>query len=108
MFRLSENRDLEEVAQSAALRCIFGNPFRPGTLSPAILAWHDGTVVCIAQSLYDERNLPSGTFDLSRMNILADALLDAGCDQDEIIAHCRQPGPHVRGSWVVDSCLGKS
>src|SRR5262249_45406190 len=26
----------------------------------------------------------------------------------EILAHCRGPGPHVRGCWVVDLLLGKS
>jgi hypothetical protein len=39
--------------------------------------------------------------------ILADALEDAGCDNEEIIAHCRSDGPHVRGCWVVDLILGK-
>jgi hypothetical protein len=40
--------------------------------------------------------------------ILADALQDAGCDNDRILDHCRGPGPHVRGCWVVDLVLGKS
>ena len=30
------------------------------------------------------------------MNILADALLDAGCDNEEVIGHCRSDKPHVR------------
>jgi hypothetical protein len=25
----------------------------------------------------------------------------------EVLAHCRGPGPHVRGCWVVDLVLGK-
>jgi hypothetical protein len=33
--------------------------------------------------------------------------MDAGCDSDEIITHCRGDGPHVRGCWVVDLLLGK-
>ncbi|AMV28155.1 hypothetical protein VT84_27360 [Gemmata sp. SH-PL17] len=36
------------------------------------------------------------------MPILADALQDAGCDNDDILSHCRGEGPHVRGCWVVD------
>jgi hypothetical protein len=28
---------------------------------------------------------------------LADALEEAGCDNQEIVARCRAPGPHVRG-----------
>ena len=38
---------------------------------------------------------------------LADALMDAGCDGEEIINHCRGDGPHVRGCWVVDLILDK-
>lgn len=52
--------------------------------------------------------LPVGTLDSVRMNILADALLDAGCDNEEMIAHCRSSVSHVRGCWVVDLILGKS
>ena len=37
----------------------------------------------------------------------ADALQDAGCDNDDILDHCRGDGPHVRGCWVVDLVLGK-
>jgi hypothetical protein len=41
------------------------------------------------------------------MPILADALQDAGCENADILDHCRGPGPHVRGYWVVDLVLGK-
>ena len=39
--------------------------------------------------------------------ILADALEDAGCDNADLLDHCRRPGEHVRGCWVVDALLGK-
>ena len=39
--------------------------------------------------------------------VLADALEDAGCDSQELLAHCRGGGPHVRGCWAVDLVLGK-
>jgi hypothetical protein len=42
-----------------------------------------------------------------RMPILADALQDDGCEDTDILAHCRGAGPHVRGCWVVDLVLGK-
>jgi len=45
------------------------------------------------------------TFD--QMPILADALEEAGCTSPNILNHCRQPGEHVRGCWVVDLILGK-
>ena len=41
------------------------------------------------------------------MPILADALQDADCNNADILDHCRGPGPHVRGCWVVDLVLGK-
>jgi hypothetical protein len=90
--------NMELVHQTNLLRCIIGNPFRPITLNPA---WRlTPTVKQLARSIYDER-----AFD--RLPILADALEDAGCDNADILNHCRQPGEHVRGCWVVDLCLGK-
>ncbi|MCE9530621.1 MAG: hypothetical protein K8T89_05755 [Planctomycetes bacterium] len=79
------------------MREIFGNPFRPVTIDPR---WQTSNVIDLATAIYTDR-----AFD--RMPILADALMDAGCDNDEIIHHCRGDGPHVRGCWVVDLILGK-
>lgn len=31
---------------------------------------------------------------------------DAGCNDAEILSHCRQPGEHVRGCCVVGLVLG--
>jgi hypothetical protein len=63
-------------------------------------AWRTSTAVTLAVHIYETR-------DFSVMPILADALQDAGCDSDDILGHCRGPGPHVRGCWVVDLVLGK-
>lgn len=93
--------------QVEILRDLFGNPFRPATIDPAILTWHDGTVSCLAQAIYDDRQMPAVTFDPALMNILADALLDAGCENEDIITHCRSDKAHVRGYWLVDLLLGK-
>ena len=87
----------ERATQAEVCRDIFGNPFRPVTLNPA---WRTSNVTALAQAIYDER-----AFD--RLPILADALEDAGCDNGDILNHCRQPGEHVRGCWVVDMILGK-
>ncbi|MCE9532300.1 MAG: hypothetical protein K8T89_14440 [Planctomycetes bacterium] len=79
------------------MREIFGPlPFRLVSLDPS---WLTTNVREISQAIYDDR-----AFD--HMPILADALMDAGCDSDEIIHHCRSDGPHVRGCWVVDLLLG--
>jgi hypothetical protein len=42
-----------------------------------------------------------------RLPALADVLEGAGCDNAAVLTHCRGPGPHVRGCWVVDLLLGK-
>jgi len=86
--------------QSGLLRDLFGNPLRPVTINPAWLRWNEGTLRRLAESIYNER-----AFD--RLPILADALEDTGCTDAEILGHCRGPGPHVRGCWVIDLLLGK-
>ena len=65
-------------------------------------------MVGLAQAAYDERELPSGTLDATRLAVLADALEEAGCPDRTILDHLRGPGPHVRGCWAVDLLLGKS
>jgi hypothetical protein len=30
-----------------------------------------------------------------------------GLSNPDILSHCRGPGPHVRGCWVVDLVLAK-
>jgi hypothetical protein len=88
-----------QAEQAALMRCIYGNPFRP---TPSIdAAWKMRTVATLAQSIYNDR-----AFD--RLPILADALEEAGGRDAEILAHCRQPGPHARGCWVIDLLLGKT
>jgi hypothetical protein len=87
----------ERAAQCDLVRDIFGNPFRQVTADPA---WLTSTVVQLAAGIDAER-----AFD--RLPILADALQDARCDSAEVLDHCRGPGPHVRGCWVVDLVLGK-
>jgi hypothetical protein len=75
---------------------------------PAVLAWNDGTVRRLAQVIHDELQLPAGTLDAGRLGVLADALLDAGCEDEGLLAHLRSAGPHVRGCWAVDVILGRS
>jgi hypothetical protein len=86
------------VGHAGLLRDIVGNPFRPVTFSPV---WRSETAVALATGIYAER-----AFD--RLPILADALEEAGCDSADVLSHCRGPGPHARGCWVVDGVLGRS
>ncbi len=97
------------AAHCGLLRDQVGNPFRPSPpLPPAVLAYSDRLVPRLAQAAYDERQLPEGTLDAGRLAVLADALLDAGCDDEELLAHLRSPGPHVRGCFAIDIILGRS
>jgi hypothetical protein len=59
------------------------------------------------QAIYPSRQLPSDYLDRQRLAALADALLDAGCEEEELIGHLRSEGPHVQGCWAVDLVLGK-
>lgn len=100
----------ERAVQASLLRDLFGNPFRPSpAVSPAVLAWNEHLIPRLAQAIYDDRHLPEGTFDNGHLAMLSDALLDAGCDDEGILNHLRQPdAQHVRGCWVVDLLLGNS
>jgi hypothetical protein len=106
-----------------ALREVFGNPFalrrkrkseprRGWMFDPA---WRTDTAVSLAKQMYASR-------DFCGMPILADALQDAGCDNEDVLTHCRVTGgrsrkpagtpgwkgEHVRGCWVVDWVLGNT
>ena len=95
---VTRTRRDEFIQQAWLLRDIFGNPFRPVSFSPE---WRTSTAIAIARGMYDSR-------EFSAMPILADALQDAGCDNPDILSHCRDPNQvHVRGCWVVDLALGK-
>ena len=88
------------------LRDIFGPiPFRLVSTSPG---WQTPQVVALAQAAYDQRGLPAGTLDTTRLAVLADALEDAGCADADLLGHLRGPGPHVRGCFEIDALLGKS
>jgi hypothetical protein len=91
----------ERSYQAAILRDVFGlrrHPLVPSAIDPA---WRTSDALLLARGIYEER-----AFD--RMPILADALQDAGCDNEDILSHCRDATqPHVRGCWAVDLVLGK-
>jgi hypothetical protein len=90
----------ERAVQCRLLRDIVGNPFRPVAFQTAWLEHEDYRVPRIARTIYEEERFDG-------LPVLADALLDAGCDDEAIVAHLRGPGPHVRGCWALDLCLGR-
>lgn len=78
------------------IRDILGYPFAPVKLEKK---WRTDTAKALADAMTAE-----GKFD--RLPVLADALEEAGCDDADILSHCRGSGPHVRGCWVVDLIRG--
>jgi hypothetical protein len=94
----------------ALLRDIFGNPFRsPPVLNPSLLTWHGGTVDRLAEAIYKQRDLPSGTLDNACLAMLANALEKAGLNDQEVLGHLREQGAvHFRGCWPIDLILGKA
>jgi hypothetical protein len=96
-------RRTERAIQCDLIRDIVGVNEVPSDL----FGWNSGCVRQLAQCAYDDRDLPSGQLDTTRLAILADALEEAGCTDTDILEHCRSSGPHVRGCWVVDLLLGK-
>ena len=104
-YRESDLRGQKERADRKALgrflHDLCGNPFRPVRFAPG---WRTATVVGLAAAVDADR-----AFD--RLPILADALLDADCDTEAVLRHCRgtEPHapdcPHARGCWVIDLIL---
>jgi len=93
----------EETVQCHLLRCIVGPislQSKRVSRERIIPDWQTTTVMSLAEGIYTDR-----AFD--RLPILADALEDAGCTDAAVLEHCRQPGEHARGCWVVDLVLGK-
>jgi len=94
-----ENTKAESKVQAALLREVLGNSFQPVTPEPA---WLTDTVLALARQIHESE-------DFTTMPILADALQDAGCENEAVLSHCRADEvTHVRGCWVLDSLLGKA
>lgn len=116
----------------SAIRCIFGNPFRPFVLDPAWLTWNDGTVKRLASEPCPEcegigvivgDGVPPEEIDfhdwpvcprcdteaivprLDSLLLLADALEESGCDRDDVLLHLREPQAHWPGCFVLRAIL---
>ncbi len=88
--------------QAQLVRCIFGNPFHPlPVVDPAWLTRNGGAVRKLAASIQAERRFGD-------LPVLADALEESGCANEDIRRHCRDGGEHALGCWVIDLLLGKA
>jgi hypothetical protein len=82
-----KRREDEMSAQAVILRDIIGNPFRPATMGSA---WLTPVVIMLARTIYDKRAFGD-------MPGLGEALEKAGCDNTDILSHCRSGTEHVLG-----------
>jgi hypothetical protein len=116
-------KDTEAAAQAALVRATFGDPFTPKTYlscarckelhmtscrdSPLAswLAWQGGVVKRLALEAYGRRI--AGGIDPERLLVLADALEEAGCEEESILCHLRKEEDRYRGDWVLDMLLEK-
>ena len=85
------------IIDPAEFDSILKKDFQQISLNPR---WLTSTVVDLCKFIKEE-------FAYDRLPILADALMDAGCDDDKIIARCRLAESHPLGCWVVDLLLAE-
>jgi hypothetical protein len=90
----------ERRKQANVLRELVGNPFRPVQLQASWLEAGGGAVRHVAREIDELRRL-------QELPYLADALMDAGCDDVVLLEHLRQAEPHARGCWALDLLLGR-
>jgi hypothetical protein len=87
----------EEVAQCVLLREVAGPLLHRKVLMPAEA--RAGEALRLALAAYE------GDWEL--MPILADAVEEAGCGDEEMLEHLRLGGPHAPGCWALDLVLGR-
>jgi len=85
---------IEIVAQLELFREIAGP-----SVNPDWKLWRTETVRQVARAIYRDQSFYI-------LPILADALQDAGCNDNVVLSHCREVSDHVRGCWVVDLAMG--
>jgi anti-sigma B factor antagonist len=97
IFCIAQNPPFATV--EAVIAEFFGNPHRTATCAPE---WRTDTVLALARRAYDAR-------EFEVLPILADALQDAGCDNEDVLNHCRDANAtHARGCWVCDLVLERA
>jgi hypothetical protein len=81
----------ERRYQAGLIRCLFGNPFRPVNVCPE---WLTPPVRCLAGAVAEGGGALEGA-------ALADALEEAGCADEGVLAHCRCQDEHDRACWLL-------
>jgi hypothetical protein len=85
----------------AFLHDLFGPTlFRPSSPGRSWLPGLAEATRRLAEEIYERRSF-------ERLPELAATLVASGCPDEEMIGHCRRPGAHVKGCWVLDELLGR-
>jgi|GEM_PF-1909449 len=87
--------DIDRLAEQIV--CQVSNPFHSVAVEPA---WRTTTVMALVRGI-------DAKCAFDRCPILADALQDAGCDNEAILGHLRAGTRHYRGCWVLNLLRGK-
>lgn len=90
---LADGGIAERQIQTRILHCIFGPLlFRAISVEATFVT---PVIRDLAHLIYHEQNF-------AKLPMLGDLLRQSGCNDADILDHCQQPGPHVRGCWVID------
>jgi hypothetical protein len=89
-----------QAAWCGFFRDIHGYHSHSARAKNARLLLSDSTSRRLAETIYQER-----AYD--RLPILADALEESGCNQQDVLTHLRSGGEHVRGCWALDLVTGR-
>ena len=95
-----QTRDAIRQAQFRLFQDLVGDPLGPALAAPVSLAHHPAVAGLLAPT-GDER------LDPLTLLALADALEEAGCSDQELLAHLRSVGPHFVGCWAVERAAGR-
>lgn len=115
---IMEDRTTEPGLLASLLREVIGNPFRSIPPLPSLYTGDRYAIHRLAQDAYNSQ-------DFNGLPVLADALEEAGYDNEHVLRHLRgeelvpsphmpklglwqpQRSPHVRGCWALDLLLGE-
>jgi hypothetical protein len=95
------------LARCAEQECLQQANILRDILGPLIFRSVAINRLCVKPTVLELSNAVVAERGFERLPILADALEESGCDDPDILAHCRGPGEHVCGCWVIDLILGK-
>lgn len=87
-------RESEQTHEQSCTAKLASEKGEVSRFNPAWLTWNNGCVQQLLHAIHERKML-----DL--MPLLADALEAAGCGDELLLTHCRQPVRHRHDCWVI-------